>query len=79
MQLKLNKYHVKLDEVLSLIRSLWKQPGSIREDGRLVEVKLEPLDNRQMHETLKSFLEELSQNNELRMADGRLLRIKLTQ
>ena len=79
MQLKLKKYHTKLDEVLSLIRSLWKQPGQIWEDGRLVEVRLEPLDNRQMQETLKLFLEELSQNNGLRMADGRLLRIKLTQ
>lgn len=77
LQLKFKNYHVKVDETLSLIRSLWRQPGRIREQGRLVEVEIEPLDGQAMQKSLRRFLEELSQNNGLRMSDGRLLRIKM--
>ena len=77
-QIKFRKYHAKSDEVLSVIRSLWRQPGRIREDGCLVEVEIEALDNRAMNKSLKQFVEELSQNKGLRMSDGRILRIKLT-
>jgi len=77
LQIKFENYHTKTDEVLSLIRSLWQQPGRIREDVRLVEVELEPPDGKAMRESVHLFLEELSQNRGLRMADGRLLRIKM--
>ena len=77
LQLIFKKYHAKADETLSLIRSLWSHPGRIREDGRLVEVELEPPDLTPMRETLQSVLEELSENNNLRMSDGRLLRISM--
>ena len=65
------------DTLLSLIRSLWRYPGRIREDGRLVEVELESIDLKPMRQTLHKVLEDLSQNNQLRMSDGRLLRIKM--
>ena len=77
LQIKFENYHPKTGEVLSLIRSLWRQPGRVREDGRLVEVELERLDDRAMRESVHQFLEELNKNNGLRMADGRLLRIKM--
>ena len=77
LQLMFKKYHAKADETLSLIRSLWRYPGRIREDGRLVEVELEPIDLKPMRHTLHKVLEELSQNTQLRMSDGRLLRIKM--
>jgi hypothetical protein len=78
LQIKFKKrYHSKADEILSLIRSLWKQPGRIREDGRLVEVELEPPDGKSIQESVREFLEDLSQVNGLRMVDGRLLRIKM--
>ncbi len=77
LQIKFENYHSKTDEVLSLIRSLWRQPGKVREDRRLVEVELELLDGKALRESLRKFLEELSQNKGLRMADGRLLRIKM--
>lgn len=77
LQLIFKKYHSKADETLSLIRSLWCHPGRVREDGRLVEVELEPPDLTPMRETLRKVLEELRQNNSLRMSDGRLLRIKM--
>jgi hypothetical protein len=77
LQIKFENYHSKTDEVLSLIRSLWRQPGRVREDRRLVEVELEPPDGGAIRESVRQFLEELSQNKGLRMADGRLLRIKM--
>lgn len=78
LQIRFKKrYHSKVDEILSLIRSLWKQPGRIREDGRLVEVELEAPDGKSIQASVGDFLKDLSQINGLRMADGRLLRIKM--
>ncbi|MCI0614645.1 transposase [bacterium] len=71
------KFHAKTDETLSLIRSLWRHPGRIREDGQMVEVELDPIDIKAMHDTVAKTLEDLSKNNHLRLPDGKLLRIKL--
>ena len=79
LQLLFKKHHAKLDETLSLIRSLWRQPGRIREDGRVVEVELEPLDIGAMRATLQQVLEELNQTKGLRLPDGRMLRVKMMQ
>lgn len=79
LQIIFKKYHTKADETLSLIRSLWRHPGRVREDGRVVEVELETINLTSMRETLQKVLEELNQNNHLRMSDGRLLRIKMAR
>jgi transposase len=71
------KFHAKSDETLSVIRSLWRHPGRIREGARLVEVELNPIDIRSMHDTVTKVLKELNENNHLRLPDGKLLRIKL--
>ena len=67
--------HPKPDETLSLIRSLWKQPGKIRATGNVVEVELDPLDDRSMQNSLGKVLEKLKENNYLKLPDGRLLQI----
>ena len=79
LQLIFKKYHAKSDETLSLIRSLWRHPGRIREDEQLVEVELDPINMRSMHQTLTNVLENISNNQCLRMSDGRLLRIKMAR
>ena len=79
LQLIFKKYHAKTDETLSLIRNLWRHPGRVREDKQLVEVELDPINMRSMHQTLIKVLEDLNQNQCLRMSDGRLLRIKMAR
>ncbi len=39
------QYHPKVDETLSLIRHVLKQPGRIRQRGQILEVELERLDS----------------------------------
>ena len=73
------KFHAKEDETLSLIRSLLKHPGQIRENESLVEVVLDPIDSKTMRQTAKKVLDGIDQNRGIRLPDGRLLRLKLTQ
>jgi len=75
LQIFFKEHHKKADETLSLIRSLWDQPGRIRQDGQVVEVVLEPLDQRSMRVSLERVLEKLKETNCLRLPDGKLLRI----
>ncbi len=75
LQILFKDFHPKSDETLSLIRSLWRQPGRVREVGRVMEVELEPLDMRCMQQSLAKVLEKLQENNHLRLPDGRFLRI----
>lgn len=75
LQILFKEFHPKSDETLSLIRSLWRQPGRVREIGRTMEVELEPLDMRSMQQSLGKVLEKLKENNHLRLPDGRFLRI----
>lgn len=75
LQIFFKEQHKKVDETLSLIRRLWWQPGKIRQDGRVMEVVLDPLDQRSMQSSLEKVLEKLKQINCLRLPDGKLLRI----
>lgn len=74
-QLLFKDYHAKLDETLSLIRSLWQQPGRIRYGPRHVEVELDPLDMGSMRASLAKVLEVLRERNHLRLPDGRRIQI----
>jgi len=75
LQIFFKEHYEKVDETLSLIRSLWRQPGRIRTEGRVVDVVLEPLDIKPMQVSLKKVLEKLKDTNCLRLPDGRILRI----
>ena len=75
LQIFFKEYHYKVDETLSLIRSLWRQPGRIKREGHVVKVALEPLDQRSMQASLEKVLEKLKETNCLRLPDGKLLRI----
>ena len=75
LQIFFKEHHKKTDETLSLIRSLWDQPGRIKKDGQVVEVVLEPLDQRSMQMSLERVLEKLKETNCLRLPNGKLLRI----
>lgn len=75
LQIFFKEHYEKVDETLSLIRSLWRQPGRIRTQGRVVDVVLEPLDIKSMQVALKKVLEKLKETNCLRLPDGRILRI----
>lgn len=65
----------KSDETLSLIRSLFRQPGKIRSSGRVVEVELKALEIKSMKQSLDKVIEKLNKNRHLRLPDGRTLRI----
>lgn len=73
------KFHKKEDETLSLIRNLFKHPGHLRANESLVEVIMEPFESKAMQTTVSAILDGLSQNNGIRLPDGRLLRMKLMQ
>ena len=73
------KFHKKEDETLSLVRNLLKYPGKFRVNESLVEVVLDPIDSKPMRETVKAVLNGIAENGGVRMPDGRLLRLKLTQ
>jgi hypothetical protein len=75
LQLHFKRYHVKLDETLSLIRSLWRQPGRIRFCSRRVDVELDRIDMGSMRTSLDQVLKKLKENNQLRLPDGRILRV----
>lgn len=75
LQIMFKEHHAKADETLSLIRSIFKQPGRIRVADGLIDIVLDPLDIRSMRESLTKVLEKLRENNHLRMPDGQLLRI----
>ena len=75
LQILFKEHYEKVDETLSLIRSLWRQPGRIRSEGRIVDVVLEPLDMKPMQASLKKVLEKLKETNCLRLPDGRILRV----
>ena len=68
----------KDDEILSWIRSLFKHPGKIRENERVMEVILDPINSRPMRGSVESVLENINKNNGIRLPDGRLFRIKMT-
>ena len=75
LQILFKEHHEKADETLSLIRNLWRQPGKIKSEGRVIEVMLEPLSQRPMQASLTKVLEKLKETNCLRFPDGRMLRI----
>ncbi|MEK7790436.1 MAG: putative transposase [Deltaproteobacteria bacterium] len=75
LQIFFKEHHRKADETLSLIRSLWRQPGKIRWEGNVVEVVLERLNERPMQASLDKVLEKLKEINCLRLPDGKFLRI----
>ncbi len=70
-----NQFHAKQDETLSLIRSLFRQPGEVMWGKDTVEVRLKALDSGGMRRTLTQVLDYLRENNCLRLPDGRLLTI----
>jgi hypothetical protein len=72
-----NRFHAKQDEVLSLIRSVIRQPGEIRFGTTQVEVRLKPLATGSR--SLDKVLEILQENNNLKFADGRQLVISQTR
>jgi hypothetical protein len=74
-QSQFKKVHRKTDETLSLVRSLWQQPGQIRRHSHLLEIKLRPLDSGSMQESLERILEKLKENNQLRLPDGRIIKL----
>jgi len=75
LQVLFKKHHFKIDETLSLIRSLWRHPGRIRSYSRQVDVMLEKLDIKAQRESLNKILEKLKDNKGLRLPDGRILNI----
>lgn len=72
------KHYSKEDEILSLIRNLFKQPCKIRENERLMEVVLDPMSSAAMSKAVETILKKLSKTNDLRLPDGKILRIKMT-
>jgi hypothetical protein len=74
-----NRFHAKQDEVLSLIRSVIRQPGEVRFSEDLVEVRLKPLASGTMATSLNKVLKSLQDNNDLRFVDGRKLAIAQTR
>tara|TARA_B100001971_G_C18162701_1_gene522342 strand:- start:44 stop:1120 length:1077 start_codon:yes stop_codon:yes gene_type:complete len=74
-QSQFKKVHRKSDETLSLVRSLWQQPGEIRRHPHLLEIKLRPLDSGPMQESLEKILEKPKENNQLRFPDGRIVKV----
>lgn len=72
------KFHAKDDEILSLIRNLFKHPGKIKENNRMMEVVLSPIHSRPIRRSVESVLENINKNSGIRLPDGRLLRIKIT-
>ena len=74
-QSQFKKVHRKTDETLSLVRSLWQQPGQIRRHPHMLEVKLHPLDSGAMPESLEQIVENLKENNQLRLPDGRIVKL----
>jgi len=69
------QYHPKRDETLSLIRRVLTQPGRIRQRGQIFEVELERLDSDVQANSLDKVLENLKENNDLNLPDGRKLAI----
>jgi len=74
-QSQFKKVYRKTDETLSLVRSLWHQPGQIRRHPHLLEIKLRPLDSGAMQESLEQIVENLKENNQLRLPDGRSVKL----
>jgi len=74
-QAEFARHHAKYDETLSIVRNLWQQPGEVCIQEQKVEVKLRKLDNAPMQASLERVLEKLKDNNQLRLPDGRWLRV----
>ena len=75
LQEMFKKHHAKHDETLSVIRNLFRQPGRVIQNDSRVRVELAPLDNRTMRLALNKVLENLKDNNWLKLPDGRNLEI----
>lgn len=75
----LKKYHKKEDETLSLIRNFFKLPGKIKWGSEMVMVELKRPDSSQAAQSLSKLIENLKENNWLRLPDGRQLDIVLAQ
>ena len=75
----LKKYHKKEDETLSLLRQFFRLPGRIQFGEKQVTVELKLPDSAIVARTLSNLLENLKENNWLRLPDGRDLHIGLTQ
>ena len=69
------QYHPKADETLSLIRQVLMQPGRLRQQGETLEVELERFDSEVQARSLDQVLENLKENNYLKLPDGRRLAI----
>ena len=70
-----NKHHSKQDETLSVIRNLCKQPGRVTDTPQGLRVELVKLDSVVMSTTVDKVLENLKENNWLKLPDGRNLEI----
>ena len=68
-------HHDKKDETLSLIRSLYRQPGRVLQTTDAVRGELRPLDNGPSRDSLDKVLKNLRDNNWLKLPDGRNLEI----
>jgi len=75
LQLLFSQYHPKQDETLSLIRHVLIQPGRIRQRGQVLDVELERLDSEVQAKSLDKVLQNLKDNNYLKLPDGRELAI----
>mgnify|MGYP000040039622 CR=1 FL=1 len=75
LQLLFCQHHPKADETLSLIRHVLTQPGRIRQRGLTLEVELERLDSEVQAKSLNKVLDNLKENNYLKLPDGRELAI----
>jgi hypothetical protein len=74
-QMQFKTVHAKADETLSLVRSLWQQPGQVRRHSHQLELKLKALDLQVMQRSLASVLRKLQESNQLRLPDGRRIKI----
>jgi len=75
----LKKYHKKEDETLSLLRQFFRLPGRIQFGEKQVTVELKLPDSAIVARTLSNLLENLKENNWLRLPDGRNLDITMAQ
>lgn len=69
------KHHAKAGETLSLIRSLYRQPGQVIQTSSGIRVELTRLDSEVNALTLDKVLKNLKENDWLKLPDGRNLEI----
>jgi hypothetical protein len=75
----LKKYHKKEDETLSTLRQFFRLPGRIQFGEKQVTVELKRPDSGISAYSLSKLIENLKENNWLRLPDGRDLDIRLAQ